>query len=264
MLEAGVAWLKTASWLEMTVALTAENFLLLLLAITLGEWAARRYATARVAPPAPPLSRFEVGLAVFNTFLNTATTLLGLALWRAGIIRFRTDTGLFAWLDVFALVAIMDLAMYLLHRLAHHPWLFPWLHRLHHEYDRPRPLTLFVLHPFENISFGLLWLTVISLYPASWLGMSVYLALNLFFGTVGHLGVEPLPAGWPKWPGLKWLAGSTFHAWHHQRPETNFGFYTLTWDRLFGTLEANYWRWFGRLPPVEVPATPNTVKPTAP
>ena len=32
-------------------------------------------------------------------------------------------------------------------------------------------MTLFALNPFENLGFGLLWLAVISVYPASWLGM---------------------------------------------------------------------------------------------
>ena len=28
------------------------------------------------------------------------------------------------------------------------------IHRLHHEYDRPRPLSLFVLNPLETLAFG--------------------------------------------------------------------------------------------------------------
>lgn len=122
------------------------------------------------------------------------------------------------------------------------------MHRLHHEYDRPRPLTLFILNPVENLSFGALWLIVIVVYPASWLGMSIYLTLNVLFGTVGHLGVEPLPSWWGRVPALRNLAGSTFHARHHQDLGCNFGFYTLLWDRLFGTLRKDYWQSLGTLP----------------
>jgi Delta7-sterol 5-desaturase len=123
------------------------------------------------------------------------------------------------------------------------------MHRLHHDYDRPRPLTLFILNPVENLSFGMLWLAVISVYQPSWLGMSIYLTLNVLFGTIGHLGVEPFPAWWGRTPVLRWLAGGTFHARHHQDMATNFGFYTLVWDRLFGTLRADYWQTMGELPP---------------
>src|SRR5262249_1451464 len=152
------------------------------------HWLVRRYADRRVALPAPPLARLEVAVALSNVLLNTATTLVGLFLWRWGAIRFRTDAGARAWLDVPILLLVMALAMYVLHRPAPPPWLFPWMHRLHHEYDRPRPLTLFILNPVENLAFGALWLVVISIYEASWLGMSVYLTLNVLFGTVGHLG----------------------------------------------------------------------------
>src|SRR5262249_57908942 len=91
-------------------------------------------------PPAPPLEGQEIAATVSCVVLNTAVTLAGLALWRTGVIRFRTDVGLWAWFDAVALLMIMDLAMYVLHRLGHHPWLFPLLHRMHHTYDRPRPL----------------------------------------------------------------------------------------------------------------------------
>lgn len=251
MLESAIAWLTHAPWWQAVAVLLAENFFIFLLAVVLGDLAVRAFPHRRVASEPPELSRQEVAIALSNVLLNTVITLVGLAMWRAGIIRFRTDVGLWAWLDIVALLLIMDLAMYVLHRLAHHPWLFSWLHRLHHHYDRPRPLTLFILNPAENLAFGGLWLVVVSLYPASWFGMSVYLTLNVLFGTLGHLGVEPFPDVWTRMPVLRNVAGSTFHARHHQDVTCNYGFYTLFWDRLFGTLGADYWRRFGKLPEKE-------------
>ena len=78
--------------------------------------------------------------------------------------------------------------------------------------------------------------------------MSINLALNTAFGAIGHLGVEPLPDGWVRAPILRWIATSTFHARHHGDPRSNFGFYTLVWDRLFGTLSSTYERDFGAIP----------------
>lgn len=247
-MEAVIHWLHDAPLWQAVLALLLENVVILLLALALGHWLIRQFADRRVALPPLPLDQLEIALTVSTVLLNTVTTLVGLFLWRTGIIRFRTDAGLWAWLDVLALLLIMDLAMYLLHRLAHHPWLFPWMHRLHHDYDRVRPLTLFILNPVENLSFGLLWLLVIAVYPASWLGMSVYLFLNVLFGTIGHLGVEPLPARWAQAAVIRHVAGSTFHARHHQDLACNFGLYTLFWDRLFGTLRPDYWESFGGLP----------------
>lgn len=247
-MDSFIHWMHDAPVWQAVAVLLAENVLIFFLALLVGHGLIGQFADRRVTLPAPPLARLEVAVAASNVLLNTVVTLAGLFLWRAGVVRFRTDTGLWAVLDVFVLLFVMDFAMYWLHRAAHHRLLYPILHRLHHAFDRPRPLTLFVLNPAENVAFGALWLVVIVLYPASWVGMSVYLALNVLFGTIGHLGVEPLPRGWVRVPGLRNVAGSTFHARHHQHLACNFGFYTLIWDRLFGTLGADYWDSFGRLP----------------
>lgn len=247
-METFIRQLQTAPLWIAIPALLLENAVILLLAVGWGEWVAWRYQDRRVAQPAPPLQRQELLTAISSVFTCTIITVIGLLLWRAEIIRFRTDTGLWAWLDVLALLLIMDLAMYFLHRLAHASLFYSWLHRLHHDFDRPRPLTLFILNPLENLSFGFLWLIVISLYQSSWMVMSIYLMLNVLFGTMGHLGVEPFPVWWGKVPVLRYIGGSSFHARHHQDLSCNFGFYTLIWDRLFGTLRKDYFESIGTIP----------------
>ncbi len=248
-----IDWLQGASWLEASLAFLAENLLIFLLVVVGGEWLVRRYQSRPVSEPPATITTTEITVALSNVLLNTAITLAGWQLWRHGAIRFRTDVGWGAAADIIALVLIMDLLMYWLHRLAHTPLLFQWIHRMHHRYERVRPMTLFALNPFENLGFGLLWLAVISVYPASWLGMSVYMVLNVVCGAIGHLGVEPVPAEWARQPLVSSIAGSSFHAQHHQDAEHNFGFYTLIWDRLFGTLRAGYAQNYGRLP-IEQPA----------
>jgi hypothetical protein len=42
----------------------------------------------------------------------------------------------------------------------------------------------------------------------------------------------------------------------HQDITHNYGFYTLIWDRLFGTLRPDYRESFGRIPVWVFPATP--------
>ncbi|MCC7534849.1 MAG: sterol desaturase family protein [Deltaproteobacteria bacterium] len=225
--------------------LLVQNLVVFGLALAGGALVVRLFRGRRVTAPPPPLERREVALAACTIVLNTAVTVVGFWLWQRGTVRFRDDLGLYAWLDVPVILLAMDLAMYVLHRVAHVGGLYGWLHRPHHRYDRPRPLTLFVLAPHETLAFGALWLVVISVYPASWLGMSIYLALNVAFGVVGHVGVEPLPRAWVRLPVLRHVATSTFHAQHHADPRFNFGFYTVLWDRLLGTLDPRYERAFG-------------------
>ena len=43
-----------------------------------------------------------------------------------------------------------------------------------------------------------------------------------------------------RFPIFKYLGTSTFHAEHHEHLNYNYGFYTLIWDKLFGTLDPEY------------------------
>lgn len=213
-----------------------ENVALFALAIGVGHLLVLAFSSRRVGPPPQPVEAKELGWAASCVALNTLITVAGWWLWRSGRIVIRRDEGVWAWLDAVVLLMLMDLAMYATHRIAHQRWAFPLAHATHHHYDRPRPLDLFVLNPIEVLGFGALWLGAIWLYSSSWLGIVVYLTLNLAFGVVGHLGVEPLPRSWASHPVLRLIGTSTFHAGHHRDDGGNFGFYTSIWDRLFGTL----------------------------
>jgi lathosterol oxidase len=243
-----INWLAGASLVQLSVVFLAENLLILCGVLVAGRVFTALFSKRRVAPPPEPLSASDAAVALANVGLNTLTTVGGLMLWRAGIIGFRQEAGWPALLDVAVLLLAMDFSMYWLHRLAHVRPLYRLLHRYHHTFEKPRPLTLFALNPAENLAFGALWLALLSLYDATWLGMSVYLALNVAFGTVGHLGVEPLPKRFASAPLVGQLAGASFHAQHHQDEGHNFGFYTLVWDRLFGTIRPDYAESFGHVP----------------
>lgn len=134
MLEAGLAFLKSAPLTVVALGLFLENVLIFVLALGGGALAVRLFASRRVALPAPATTGREWLVAWTVVVLNTAVTVLGLVLWRRGVISFRTDTGVRALLDTVVLLVVMDLAMYVLHRVAHHPLLYSWMHRLHHEF----------------------------------------------------------------------------------------------------------------------------------
>lgn len=245
--ESIIKWLVSAPWDELIIVFLIENLIILMLVVCLGQLCMRWFSSRRVSQLPAPLTRGEIIITMINVILNTGTTLAGLWLWRNGIIHFREDIGLWAVMDIFILLLIMDLLMYLLHRVAHFPIFYQFLHQYHHKYEQVRPLTLFALNPMENLAFGGLWLALICIYPASWMGMSIYLMLNVFFGAVGHLGVEPFPLSWAQNSILKNLAGGTFHVQHHQDLHHNFGFYTLFWDRLFGTIRPDYEQNYGKV-----------------
>jgi sterol desaturase/sphingolipid hydroxylase (fatty acid hydroxylase superfamily) len=224
-------WWEAAGWLLLV------NVGVLVLSLAAGEVLVRRFTDRRVTDPPSPLDRWEVVWSGLCVVLNGGVAFAGWLLWRAGYVTVRRETT--PWrvaLDVVVLLLAMDFLMYVFHRVAHARWIFPIVHSTHHRYDKPRPLNLFVLIPFEVLGFGALWLAVIAAYSSTWAGILIYLALNLAFGTLGHLGVEPFPRRLSQLPLLRHLGSSTFHANHHQDAHHNFGFYTDVWDRLFGTL----------------------------
>lgn len=233
-----------------------ENTAILALGLLLAHGAIRLRKDRRVTAPAPALTRMEILLSTACVLINSGITLLGWWLWREGYITLRHAGVLASLADWIFIALVMDFAMYWLHRAAHIPFAFPLLHKTHHGFKEPRPLTLFALNPAESLSFGSLWLVLLVFYDATWIGISIYLTLNLFWGLVGHLGVEPLPRWVGRAPVLNWLGTSTFHAQHHQDEEHNSGFYTIVWDWLFGTLHPSYFAAFDQaasgLGPVEL------------
>ena len=217
--------------------LLAANVAVFLLSLAAGELLVRWFTDRRISAPPQPLERAEVLWSALCVLLNGGVAFAGWLLWRAGVITVRRELNpLPILLDVLVLLVAMDFLMYVFHRLAHARWIYPIAHSTHHRYDNPRPLNLFVLNPFEVLDFGALWLALISVYPTTWIGMLAYLAINLAFGTIGHLGVEPFPRAVARWPLLRHIGSSTFHANHHQDGRGNFGFYTDVWDRLSGTM----------------------------
>lgn len=237
----------TMSWDELIVWAAFINLVQFGAALLIGHILVWFYREKAVAEPPEPITRAEVLYATGCVILNTGVMIAGAVLWRGGLLHVRYDLGFMGVLvDVLVLFIAMDLAMYVLHRIAHHPRLYPLIHQTHHRYENPRPLTLFVLNPFETLGFGALWLTVLMVYSASVMSIVIYLTFNLVFGMVGHLGVEPLPARWLQLPVIRFISTSTFHAEHHGDKQHNFGFYTVIWDRLFGTLSPDYTEDFNR------------------
>lgn len=133
--------------------------------------------------------------------------------------------------EIVGIVLLMDLLMYIFHYLVHHPVIYKILHRKHHEHVSTNFLSLFVLHPLETLGFGLMMIFVFMWYDFSIFSITIYLFINLIWGTIGHLNRE----FFPKWSEKVFLGTTKFHNQHHLNEQKNFGFYTSIWDRLFKT-----------------------------
>jgi Delta7-sterol 5-desaturase len=213
----------------------------------LGRLLTKAYQKNSLIQSEHKLSQSEIRLTILTIIINSSVTLAGWVLWKQGYIKLEHNYSFKILFDFLIIFLVMDLLMYLLHRAGHLSFIYPYLHKTHHRIENPSPIALFVLNPAETLSFGGLWLLVLCSASFSWIGISIYLLINIIFGITGHLGVEPLPKSFSKNRFFKYFATSTFHTQHHQDIKVNYGFYTTIWDRLFGTLADYYESYFGKI-----------------
>jgi sterol desaturase/sphingolipid hydroxylase (fatty acid hydroxylase superfamily) len=141
------------------------------------------------------------------------------------------------WLELLLGVLLLDLAIYLQHRVFHYVPVLWRLHRMHHADLDVDVTTGARFHPIEILlSLGIKFVVVVSLGapPAGVLIFEILLNATSMFN---HSNVR-LPV-WLE-PVLRALVVTPdMHRVHHSilRPETdsNFGFNFPWWDRLFGT-----------------------------
>jgi len=124
------------------------------------------------------------------------------------------------WLAVFVLLvpAIHEVHFFCIHRLIHTPFLYKYVHSVHHNSINPSPWSSLSMHPLEHLLyFGeILWHLVLPSHPAAMifnLHAVGYGALN------GHIGFEKLE-----------ITESTHvdshayaHHLHHKYFEVNYG-----------------------------------------
>lgn len=236
------------SAMEAFLSFLILNIFIFCSSVLFGNLMQKFFTDKRVCEIPAPITLKESFYCISTVILNSAVTLIGWYLWKMDIIKIKSSVNLHSILDIFVLFFSLDFSMYVLHRIAHLSYLYPLIHKTHHNYKNVRPASLFVLNPLENLSFGFLWLSAITVYPTYWISITAFLTLNLLFGTLGHLGVEPFPEKIKGNVLMRFFTTSSFHAFHHSDPNHNFGFYTLVWDRIFKTSAVYYEEYFGKIP----------------
>ena len=232
--------LRTTSLAGSAAFFLVANVLLFAGSVAICWWLGRRFQSRRIFAESEPVRWLDVLAASGAIICNAGISVVGWWLWIKDYILLKPGGVMAGVGDCLCMLLFMDFGMYGLHRFVHQPWIFPLFHRFHHRHEKTNPISLFVLHPIEVIGFGALMIGFLAVYPMSPGGLIAYLTLNVLWGTLGHSGVEPFPKGTPTFWGIRLLGTSTFHAEHHEHQNFNFGFYTLIWDQLFGTLDPEY------------------------
>jgi sterol desaturase/sphingolipid hydroxylase (fatty acid hydroxylase superfamily) len=223
------------------IQLRAVLFAILLLLIIAGERVAprRKLRLLRVYRWLPNLAVGAMNILI----LRIAFPMLGVSL--AALVSSR-GWGLFPLLEVpyalsFALsLLVLDLLIWLQHRLFHKlPWLWR-LHRMHHTDPDFDVTTAVRFHPFEAIiSMGIksLAILLLGIGPLAFLVFEIILSSTSLF----NHGNLRLPAVVDRILRLV-IVTPDMHRVHHsviaEEQNRNFGFNLPWWDYLFGTYKA--------------------------
>lgn len=127
-----------------------------------------------------------------------------------------------------AFVAFYDYFYMWFHYFLHVRWLYPWIHKHHHRQKAPSRgnLDAINVHPFEYITGEYLHLLTIYLIPCHISAVVVFILLGGILASLNHTRFDiELPLG---------LYDVKAHDVHHRIPESNYGQYTMYWDKLHG------------------------------
>lgn len=186
----------------------------------------------------------NLGVAVLNTVLVRVLFPLTAVAWAATVTR---DGGgalhglpVPSWVAVVLALALLDLVIYLQHRLLHAVPLLWRLHRMHHadtEFDVTNGLRF---HPLEILLSMLIKFAAIAAIGAPALAVLVFEIVLNASSIFNHANVR-MPAGLDRI--LRWFVVTPdMHRVHHsvvrQETDSNFGFNLPWWDRWFGTYRA--------------------------
>jgi sterol desaturase/sphingolipid hydroxylase (fatty acid hydroxylase superfamily) len=136
------------------------------------------------------------------------------------------------WLVGFALCLplLHEFHFYCVHRLIHTPFLYRWVHSVHHNSVNPSPWSSLSMHPVEHLLY---WSgTIIHLLvPSHPLLVLYHLQISGTGAVIGHIGFDKIEAGGDRAADTHAFA----HYLHHKYFEVNYAVGMLPLDKWMGT-----------------------------
>lgn len=142
--------------------------------------------------------------------------------------------------SVFVMILLHDAWFYFTHRLMHHPKLFKYIHKVHHQSTDPSPFAAFSFHPLEAIVEATIYVIFAFLFPVNIWALYAWQIIQMGLNVIGHTGYEIYPKGFNTHWLFKWKTPSTHHNMHHSHFSGNYGLYFTWWDRIFNTEFKDY------------------------
>ena len=179
-----------------------------------------------------------LALNFFNHFVLAGS--IGYIGVQAGTARYRVELEELPSFPVFASQVLFmmlcdDFVFYWSHRLLHRPWLYPYVHKVHHQFYNSIVIASEYAHPVEYVLGNLLP----SLAGAIALGGRAHLLAGLVYTTLrlvetceAHSGYD-FPFSLTK--HLPFACSAQYHNRHHLTNVGNYGSFFQVWDSVCGT-----------------------------
>ena len=173
----------------------------------------------------------EIWLSVSSFPITSAVTVPWFLFEVKGYSKLYHNIDDYGWpyfgLSILLFIAFTDFGVYWIHRLEHHPWLYSWLHKPHHQWKVTTPFASFAFHPLDGYFQSLPMHIFVYLFP-----MNSYAYLTAFvliqFWTISiHDGVYLV--------SHPWINSSAHHTIHHLEFNYNYGQYFTFWDWVGGS-----------------------------
>lgn len=133
---------------------------------------------------------------------------------------------------------------YWLHRWMHHPKVYKWVHKAHHDSITTSAWTSFSFHPIESILQAIVLPVLLFIIPLHYVAIGIILLIMTTTSVINHLNTELYPRDFHRhWFG-KWWIGATHHSLHHSQFKYNYGLYFTFWDKWIGTESPDFKKLF--------------------
>mmetsp|Transcript_2137 Transcript_2137/g.5004 ORF Transcript_2137/g.5004 Transcript_2137/m.5004 type:complete len:273 (+) Transcript_2137:123-941(+) len=142
--------------------------------------------------------------------------------------------------SIFLFIAFSDSLIYWIHRGLHHPSVYSYVHKPHHQFIETTPYSSHAFHPVDGFLQGLPYQLFVLIFPIhNWLHLCLFLFVNIWTVNI-HDRLTMV-----SFFGL--VNGAGHHNIHHLKNTSNYGQYLTLWDRLCGTFhEPNPNEWINQ------------------
>ena len=138
-------------------------------------------------------------------------------------------------LSLAAAMLLHETYYYWVHRWMHHPAVFKYVHKVHHESLSTSSWTAFSFHPSEGLIEALIMPLILVLLPMHPITIVIHLLIMTLSSVINHLDIELYPKWFARNKLTIYLIGATHHSLHHRQFQKNYGLYFTFWDRWMGT-----------------------------